>query len=151
MTRSSHASGESEGLDFGVTVQRISGRSAAVGLIGLLAGLIGGLFGIGGGILMVPLIVFAWAREMQVAVGTSLAVMIPAALAGTIRHHGYGNVDFKLAAALAAGAIVGTFFMGAPLAEYLPGETLKKAFGVLMVVVGLKMTGLFDYVVALAR
>jgi len=126
---------------------RIAGYLGA----GTVTGFISGLFGIGGGILMVPLIVFAWSKEMQVAVGTSLAVMIPTALAGTIRHQAYGNVDFKLAGALAAGAIMGSFFMGAPLAEYLPAETLKKAFGVLMCLVGLKMTGLFDYLLALAR
>lgn len=118
---------------------------------GTVIGLISGLFGIGGGILMVPLIVFAWGRDMQLAVGTSLAVMIPSALAGTLRHHGYGNVDFKLAGALAVGAVLGTTFIGAPLAEYLPAETLKKAFGVLMVLAGLKMTGLFDAALALAK
>ena len=129
------------------TFGRIAGYLGA----GTLVGIISGLFGIGGGILMVPLIVFAWGRDMQMAVGTSLAVMIPSALAGTLRHYFYSNVDLKLAAALAVGAILGTTFIGAPLAEYLPAETLKKAFGILMVVVGLKMTGLFDYALSLAR
>ncbi len=118
---------------------------------GTLVGIISGLFGIGGGILMVPLIIFGWGREVQLAIGTSLAVMIPGAIAGTIRHHGYGNVDFKLAAGLAVGAIIGTAFIGAPLAEAVNADTLKKAFGVLMVVSGLKMAGVFDYVIALVK
>lgn len=120
--------------------------------VGATVGVISGLFGIGGGILMVPAIVFIWSREMQTAVGTSLAVMVPTALAGVLRHHlSFANVDFKLAAALAAGAIVGTTLIGAPLAEALPGETLKKLFGVLMVIAGLKMAGVFDYLWALVR
>lgn len=119
--------------------------------VGAAAGFISGLFGIGGGILMVPLIVLIWNLPMQMAVGTSLAVMCPTALAGVIRHYFYDNVDFKLAAALAVGAICGSFFLGAPLAEHLPAETLKKAFGVVMCLVGLKMTGLFDYLWTLVR
>jgi len=120
--------------------------------VGALVGVVSGLFGIGGGILMVPAIVFIWAKEMQTAVGTSLAVMVPAALAGVLRHHfSFANVDFKLAAALAVGAIFGTTLLGAPLAEALPAETLKKLFGVLMVIAGLKMTGVFDWIGGLLR
>ena len=61
------------------------------------------------------------------------------------RHHMLGNVDFALAGALAVGAVVGSFFIGAPLAEIVPGETLKKIFGVLFAVIGLRMVGLFEY------
>jgi len=115
--------------------------------VGTLVGVISGLFGIGGGILMVPLIVFVWHREMQTAIGTSLAVMVPASLAGVLRHHySFANVDFKLAAALAVGAMLGTALIGAPLAERLPGDTLKQLFGVVMVISGLKMAGLFEWV-----
>lgn len=114
--------------------------------VGGAVGVISGLFGIGGGILMVPAIVYIWSREMQIAVGTSLAVMVPAALAGVVRHHvSYANVDFRLAAALAVGAIFGTTLIGAPLAEALQAETLKRLFGLLMVISGLKMTGALDW------
>lgn len=119
--------------------------------VGTAAGFISGLFGIGGGILMVPLIALVWEAPMHLAVGTSLAVMVPTAVAGVIRHHAYGNVDFKLAAGLAVGAIVGSFFLGAPLAEQLHADTLKKAFGILMCLVGLRMTGLFEYLISLVR
>ena len=79
----------------------LKGFGAYVG-VGATVGVISGLFGIGGGILMVPAIVFIWTREMQTAVGTSLAVMVPTALAGVVRHHvSFANVDFRLAAALA--------------------------------------------------
>ena len=110
--------------------------------VGLAVGVISGLLGIGGGVLMVPAIVYIWSRSMQIAVGTSLAVMIPGAIAGVLRHHfSFGNVDFRLAGLLAIGAIVGSYAIGAPLAEYLPGAVLKKIFGVLLVIVGLRMIG----------
>ena len=110
--------------------------------IGLTVGIVSGLLGIGGGVLMVPAIVYIWGRSMQIAVGTSLAVMIPGALAGVLRHHfSFGNVDFRLAGLLAVGAVVGAYAIGAPLADSLPGPMLKKIFGLLMVIVGLRMIG----------
>jgi len=54
----------------------------------------------------------------------------------------YGNVDIKLAMAMAAGAVVGGVFIGAPLAEKLPGSTLKQAFGYFAMCVGFYYTGL---------
>lgn len=118
--------------------------------VGLVVGLLSGLLGIGGGVLMVPAIVLIWGRSMEIAVGTSLAVMIPGALAGVLRHHfSYGHVDFRLAGLLAVGAVVGSYAIGAPLANYLPSDTLKKIFGVLMVIVGLRMVGAGDWLVKL--
>lgn len=115
--------------------------------VGTVVGIISGLFGIGGGVLMVPAIIFIWQKEPKVAVATSLAVMIPGALAGVARHHfSYGVVDWKIAAGLAVGTVIGSFAIGAPLANYLPAETLKKGFGVLLVVSGLKMAGVFDFI-----
>ena len=56
--------------------------------------------------------------------------MIPTAIAGTVRHTGFGNVDFALAGCLAVGAVVGSLFIGVPLAEHLPAGLLKRMFGV---------------------
>ena len=110
--------------------------------VGLAVGLLSGLLGIGGGVLLVPAIALIWGQSMQVAVGTSLAVIVPCALAGTLRHHfSFGNVDFRLAGLLAVGSILGAFTLGAPLAEYLPGPVLKKIFGIVMIVIGLRMVG----------
>ena len=114
--------------------------------VGTAVGFISGLFGIGGGVLMVPAIIFLWHREPKVAVATSLAVMIPGALAGVARHHfSFGVVDWRLAAYLAIGTVIGSYAFGAPLANYLPADTLKKGFGILLVVSGLKMAGVIDF------
>ena len=113
--------------------------------VGLTVGIISATLGIGGGVLLVPALLFIWACSMHTAIGTSLAVIAVGSLAAATRHFMLGNVDLPLAGALAVGMVVGSFFIGAPLAEMLPGETLKKAFGVLLVVVGLRMIGLFPY------
>lgn len=120
--------------------------------LGLAVGVISGLFGIGGGILMVPAIIYIWGHEPKIAVGTSLAVMVPGAIAGVLRHHfTYHTVDWKIAIGLAVGAILGSALIGAPLANWLPAESLKKGFGVLLIVFGLKMSGVLDYLATLAR
>ena len=113
--------------------------------VGLVVGTVSALLGIGGGVLLVPALVLIWACSMHTAVGTSLAVIAVCSLAAATRHHMLGNVDFALAGALAVGAVVGSFFIGAPLAEMIPGETLKKMFGVVLVAFGLRMIGLFAY------
>ena len=113
--------------------------------VGLTVGIISATLGIGGGVLLVPALLFIWACSMHTAIGTSLAVITVGSLAAATRHFMLGNVDLGLAGALAVGMVVGSFFIGAPLAEMLPGETLKKIFGVLLVVVGLRMIGLFPY------
>jgi uncharacterized membrane protein YfcA len=114
--------------------------------IGVVVGLASGLLGIGGGILMVPALVYLWHHDMQTAVGTSLAVMIPSTLAGTLRHANFGNVDWRTAVLLGVGAMLGTYFLGAPLAEHIPSDMLKKIFGVVMCLFGLQMVGAFDWI-----
>ena len=113
--------------------------------VGLVVGILSALLGIGGGVLLVPALLFIWSCEMHTAVGTSLVVIFLCSLAGAVRHYQLGNVDLPLAAAIAVGAVAGSFFIGAPLAEALPAATLKKIFGVLMVIVGLRMIGLGGY------
>lgn len=114
--------------------------------VGVVVGTFSGLLGIGGGILMVPALIYLWHQEPKTAIGTSLAVMIPTALAGTIRNYHYHTVDWGTAFVLAGGAIFGAFLLGAPLAHALPGEMLKKVFGVMLVVSGLQMSGAFEAV-----
>ena len=117
--------------------------------VGVIVGFLSGLLGIGGGILMVPALVYLWRHNMQIAVGTSLAVMIPTTIAGTLRHFSYGNVDWRTSAVLAGGAIIGAYLLGAPLAEHLPSETLKRIFGVVLIVSGLQMSGAGDWIIRL--
>ena len=107
-------------------------------LTGLSAGILSGLFGVGGGVILVPALLFVTGISIHQAIGVSLAVIVPTALTGVLKHYQLGNVDLKLAALVAVGGILGSL-IGAYLASVLPAEALKKAFGVFLIFVGLNV------------
>jgi uncharacterized protein len=123
-----------------VKLLKIAGLSA---LVGVIAGTTSGLFGVGGGVVMVPLMVLAFGTEQHVAQGTSLAAMIPIAIAGVARYAEKQQVDWTSALGLAAGGLLGAYLVGAPAAQALKGPLLQKLFGVLLILVGLRMVGVF--------
>ena len=107
-------------------------------LIGLAAGLLSGLLGVGGGVVMVPLLVGVTGFNQHSAHASSLAALIPIASIGALKFALEGSVDYRLAALLAAGALI-----GAPLGAALMARTkegaLKAVFGLVMVVVGVQL------------
>lgn len=107
-------------------------------LIGLFGGVASGLFGIGGGIVMVPAMIFLMKQDPKIAVGTSLAVIVPTALVGSFRHYAFHNIDWRIALMLAPTALIGGYF-GPQIAEAISGPALKRAFGILMLVAGVKL------------
>ena len=98
------------------------------GAIGLVSGVFSGLFGVGGGVIMIPAMVYLMHLPVKTAIGTSLAVIVPTAIAGSIKHIQVGGVDFKVVLMLAPLAMVGGLG-GAWLASQVPAETLKRVFG----------------------
>jgi hypothetical protein len=110
----------------------------ALALIGLAAGLLAGLLGVGGGILMVPAMVLLLGFDQHVAQGTSLLVIIPAALTGSYTHYRNGHVVLREAMILAIGGIIGAA-VGALFALSIPEDLLQRMFAGLLLVVGLRM------------
>jgi uncharacterized membrane protein YfcA len=108
------------------------------GLIGLLSGITSGLFGVGGGIVMVPAMMFFMKMDIKLAVGTSLAVIIPTAMMGSFKHFQLGNVDWRVALSLAPTAIVGSY-LGAWITKSISSGDLKRVFGGFLVLVGLRL------------
>ncbi|MGZ6213487.1 MAG: TSUP family transporter [Candidatus Limnocylindria bacterium] len=109
-----------------------------VALIGLAAGVLSGLFGIGGGVIIVPLLVLTLGFTIQQAAGTSLAaLLLPVGLFGAIQYWQAGQVNILNAAMLALGLLAGAY-LGARLGLSLPTEVVQRAFGVLLVVVGVR-------------
>ena len=111
------------------------------GVIGLVSGVASGLFGVGGGIVMVPAMVLLLSppiRDIKQAIGTSLAVIIPTALMGSFKHHHQQNVHWPTVLALAPTAILGGW-LGAWLTTQIPADSLKRAFGGLLILVGLRL------------
>jgi len=107
-------------------------------IIGLGGGVASGLFGVGGGVVMVPAMVFLLSMDIKLAVGTSLAVIIPTAAMGMAKHYNLGNVDWRVAASLAPTAICGGY-LGAWLTKEISSANLKRAFGGFIVLVGLRL------------
>ena len=110
-------------------------------LIGVVAGVIGGLLGVGGGIVMVPCFKYFLERDFpttQRAVGTSLAVIAVASLAGAARHASLGNVNVKTVAVIVAFVAMGSY-LGADLTQKISSAALQKFFAIWMIGVGIYM------------
>ncbi|MBI5643366.1 MAG: sulfite exporter TauE/SafE family protein [Deltaproteobacteria bacterium] len=114
-------------------------ETAVFVVLGLAAGVLSGLVGIGGGILVVPALVFLFGFSQHQAQGTTLAMMVPPiGILAAWTYYKAGYVDIKVAGLLCAGFLIGGFF-GAKLAASLSNEALKKTFGVALLVVSLRM------------
>ncbi|HUL70458.1 MAG TPA: sulfite exporter TauE/SafE family protein [Gemmatimonadales bacterium] len=108
-------------------------------LIGLAAGVLAGLFGVGGGILIVPALVFFGEMPIITAVGTSLgALLLPVGLLGAWQYHRLGSLDVRAAALVALGLFLGTP-LGARVALSMPPSVLQRGFAIFLVVVAVRM------------
>lgn len=102
-------------------------------VIGLAAGFLAGLLGVGGGIVMVPAMVLLLGFDQHVAQGTSLLVIIPAALTGSFTHHRRGRLVLRDAALLAAGGVIGAV-IGSVLALSVEETTLRRLFAAFLLI-----------------
>ncbi|MFM9965094.1 MAG: sulfite exporter TauE/SafE family protein [Planctomycetaceae bacterium] len=106
--------------------------------IGVASGLLAALCGVGGGIIMVPAFVILLKVSQKVATATSMAVIVPTAIAATVRHVWNDFVDWEVVVLTASSATVVSFF-AADYVKKLGNETLTRLFAVVILVVGVKM------------
>lgn len=108
--------------------------------IGLGAGILSGVFGIGGGIIIVPALVYLAKMPPQQAAGTSLAALVLplGAAIGALNYYRAGQLQIRDAVVIALGMAIGAF-AGSWLATQLDGDVLRKGFAVLMVLMAVKM------------
>lgn len=108
-------------------------------LVGVAAGILGGLVGVGGGIIIVPSLVYFIGFSQKTAQGTSLGlIMLPVGILGVLMYYKQGHVDFRVVGILAIGFLAGSY-LGSKIALSLPQETVKKVFAILMVLIAIKM------------
>jgi uncharacterized membrane protein YfcA len=106
-------------------------------IIGIGGGICSGLFGVGGGIVIVPALIYWAGFSQHKATGTSLAVLLlPIGLAATIEYYRRGNVDLRAAVIIASTMFAGAW-IGAILANQMKGPHLRLMFGVFVTGVGL--------------
>ena len=108
---------------------------AKVLIEGLVVGLVTGLVGAGGGFLVVPALVLLGGLSMPVAVGTSLLVISMKSFAGLAGYLTSVSLDWPVVLSVTAAALVGAM-VGARLTSVVPEQTLRKGFGVFVLVMG---------------
>src|SRR5438270_8849592 len=107
--------------------------------IGLAVGIISGLIGVGGGIVMVPALIFAFGMDQKMAQGTSLAMLLPpTGVLAFLKYYNEGHADLKLGLGMALGVFIGGYF-GGHWAQEIPNSVLRRIFASLMVVIAIKL------------
>lgn len=108
-------------------------------IIGFLAGVVGGSLGLGGGIIIVPALVFILGFTQHEAQGTSLAVLLfPIGILAVINYAKNGYVNYKFAIVLIIAFVLGSYF-GSVISVHLPDKILKKVFGIFLLLISLKI------------
>ena len=108
-------------------------------LVGLAAGILGGLVGVGGGIIIVPSLIYFLGFSQKQAQGTSLGILLlPVGILGVLQYYKAGYIDMRTVWLVSIGFLAGSYF-GSKIALSLSQETVKKIFAVLMILIALKM------------
>ena len=115
-------------------------------LLGAFAGLVAGLLGVGGGLIIVPVLVFIFTDQglaehliVHLAVGTSLATIVFTSISSVRAHHQHGAVLWPVFWQLTPGIVVGAW-LGAAFADVLASDQLRRFFGVFELLVAIQMT-----------
>ncbi len=108
-------------------------------IVGITAGILGGLVGVGGGIIIVPSLIYFLSFSQKSAQGTSLGLLLlPVGILGVLQYYKQGHVDFRVVAIIAIGFLAGSYF-GSKIALSLPQDTVKKIFAIVLLLIGFKM------------
>jgi len=108
-------------------------------LVGLAAGMLSGMVGVGGGIIIVPCLVYFLGFSQKMAQGTSLGILLlPVGILGVMQFYKSGYIDLRVVAIIALAFIAGSYF-GSKWALSMPQETIKKIFAVMMMIIAIKM------------
>jgi uncharacterized membrane protein YfcA len=108
-------------------------------VLGLVAGTLGGLVGIGGGIIIVPVLVYLFGLTQHQAQGTTLALMVPPiGLLAALEYYKGGYVDLRAAGLICIGFFVGGF-IGGKLSVEFSEELLRKLFAAMLLLIALRM------------
>lgn len=107
-------------------------------IVGFTAGVLSSMVGIGGGIVIVPALVFIFGLSQKVAQGTSLAMLLPPiGILGVLAYHKSGNIRWDYALVLILAFVVGSFF-GGKWVQDLNTITVKRVFAIFMIIVAVK-------------
>lgn len=106
--------------------------------LGVLAGMLSGMLGIGGGVIIVPALTLFFVDSIHQAIPTSLCIIVPTTITGTLLHKKLNNLNFSDIKFLIPTAVIGAI-IGVILKNNLPEERLKIFFGIFMIIAAFKM------------
>ncbi len=108
-------------------------------VVGLAAGVLSGMFGIGGGVIIVPALLYIMKMKQVEATATSLAALIPpVGLLGAYEYYRNGSIHVASAALIAGGMFVGAYF-GAKITLNLPADLIRRLYAVFLMAISIKM------------
>lgn len=108
-------------------------------LIGVGAGMLSGFVGVGGGIIIVPALVFFLGFSQKLAQGTSLGILLlPVGILAVFQYYKQGYIDFRVVGIVSVSFLLGGY-LGSKIALTLSQETIKKVFAVVLILVAMKM------------
>lgn len=106
--------------------------------IGLITGFINGIFGSGGGIIVVPALIFILGMEDHKAHATAISIILPLSIISTIIYFMKGSISFKVAIPVSIGGILGGY-IGARTLNKIPVKFLRKIFGSVIIYTAIRM------------
>lgn len=107
-------------------------------IIGIAAGILSGLFGIGGGVIIIPTLVILEGFSQLKAQGTSLVALLPpVGILAFLEYYKRGNTDLYAGIIICLAMVIGAKF-GAQFANTLPIDVMRKAFGIFVILIGIK-------------
>lgn len=110
-------------------------------IIGFAAGILSGLVGVGGGIIVVPALVFFLGFTQQQAQGTSLGLLLlPVGILAVLNYYNKGQIDLRVVAIMTVTFVIGGWF-GSKWALALPEKTVKRIFAIVLFYAAIKMMG----------
>lgn len=104
-----------------------------VAYIGFFNGVLAGMMGIGGGICLIPIMIYGFGFDIKKAAGTGIVIVLAVAILGTIQHASMGNVHLGLAVTLMIGSALSAQ-VGASLTRTLSPRTLRKGLAIIMII-----------------
>jgi len=108
-------------------------------IIGIVAGIFGGFFGLGGGVIIIPTLIYLFKYSQHQAQGTALATLLPPiGLLAVLRYYRDGHVHIKPAIFMSLGFFIGGY-IGAAIANRLPEAKLRFFFASLLLIVSLRL------------
>lgn len=109
-------------------------------VVGLLGGLLSGLVGVGGGIIVVPALVYFLGLSQHTAQGTSLALMLPPiGILAAMNYYKAGSLNIKYAIIIAIAFVIGGYFGSKISITYISESAMKKIFGIVMLIASIKL------------